>query len=215
MLTGQVRSYTAGTVYMRDGTILSGELKIDKFATKILFKKSTTGEKLKLTARDLKFAKVNDKGIIITLSFKILNGKGKGPKIVQHITEGAVSLYKKLDLDHDYYKSKPPPTTIFNIENPFDPLHQNQPTTTVNGAMAGGVAGFALLYALVLKGEKIWFYGNGNSDIVDYLPKKRGDVMKLFNDCPQAMVKFREVDEKNFDFVYFLNYYNVECNGKR
>lgn len=211
LLVAQVGSYTAGTVFLRDGSELTGKLKIDKFATKILFKDSVTGEKLKLSARELDRAKVNAKGIIATLSFKILNGKGKGPKIVQHIAEGAVSLYKKLDQDHDYYKPTPPKKGFFDFNAPFDPLTQNQSAVNPSGAMAGGMVGFAVLYSLIVKSEKIWFYGTTDADVVDILPKKRKEIMKLFNDCPQAMVKFRDVDEKAFDFVYFLRYYNVEC----
>lgn len=212
-ITAQVTSYTAGKVYLRDGSELTGKLKIDKFATKILFKDSVTGEKLKLSARELQRAKVNAKGIIATISFKILNGKGKGPKIVQHISEGAVSLYKKLDQDHDYYRPNPPSKGFFDFNNPFDPLTQNRSAISPSGPMAGGAVGFALLYSLIIKGEKIWFYGKTDADVVDILPKKRKEIMKLFNDCPKAMVRFRDVDEKEFDFVYFLRYYNVECAG--
>lgn len=209
-LSAQVRKYTAATVYLRDGSVKKGELKIDKFATKILFQENETGTKHKYTARELDYAKVNDKGIITTISFKILNGKGKGPKIVQHITEGSVSLYKKLDQDHDYYKPIPPKKS-YNFTNPFDPLNNTQISSSQNIEISSGAIGFSLLYALAIKNEKIWFYGKQRSDIVDILPKKRNDIMRLFNNCPQAMKKFKNVENKDFDFVYFLNYYNVEC----
>lgn len=148
--------------------------------------------------------------MITTISFKILNGKGKGPKIVQHITEGSVSLYKKLDQDHDYYKPIPPKKS-YNFTNPFDPLNNTQISSSQNIEISSGAISFSLLYALAIKNEKIWFYGKQRSDIVDILPKKRNDIMRLFNNCPQAMKKFKNVENKDFDFVYFLNYYNVEC----
>ena len=47
-------------------------LKIDKFATKILFQENEIGIKHKYTARELDYAKVNDKGIITTISFPFL-----------------------------------------------------------------------------------------------------------------------------------------------
>lgn len=210
-LSAQVQKYTTGSVTLRDGTTLDGELKINSLATTILFKNGETGEKMKLTARELKFATVNEGVIRAKISFKILNGKGKGPKIVQHITEGSVSLYKKLDGDHDYYRPAKPKNTNPVVLN--NTSNGNYPTTAQSGVMVGGLGGYALLYSLMVRSEKIWFYGKQDSDVVDILPKKRDDVMKLFNDCPQAMVKFRDVDDKEFDFVYFLNYYNVECAG--
>lgn len=208
-LYSQVQKYTPGSITLRDGSTLTGELKINTLATMILFKDGETGDKMKLTARELKFAKVKNEVLRVKISFKILKGEGKGPKIVQHITEGAVSLYKKLDGDHDYYRpAKPKSMTNTQFENPAD---ANTSTASQSSVMAGGVAGFSLMYALMIRAEKIWFYGDQDSDLVDILPKKRNDVMRLFNDCPHAMVKFRDVEDKEFDFVYFLNFYNVEC----
>ncbi len=210
-LCAQVQRYTKGHVVLRDGTELKGELKLNGLATTILFKDSLSGGKMKLTARELKYAKVQEGSTRAKLSYKILNGKGKSPKIVQHITEGTVSLYKKLDADHDYYEPVEIDYTFYN--DPFN--NNNSQVVSTNVPMAGGMVGFALLYNLMVASEKIWFYADGDSDIVDILPIKRDQLMQRFNNCPQAMVKFRDVDDKDFDFVFFLNYYNVECAGPK
>lgn len=198
-IQAQTHKYKDAKVLLRNGDTLFGKLKLNNVSTKLLYKNETTGEKLKLSPRDLKMAWVETiSNATATISFKIIEGKGGEPKIVQHLVQGNIMLYKKLDRDHDYY------TTIKKVVS----TGNNIPST--NGAYVT-TSPYSLLYTLMVRSEKIWFYSRGKSDVIKILPKKRDEIMRLFNDCPDAMVKFRNVDEKEFDLIYFLSYYNVEC----
>ena len=198
-LEAQTHTYNEAKVLLRSGDTLSGKLKLNNLSTSLVYKNETSGEKRKLTPREVKLAWVKtSQQTTATISFKIIEGKGGEPKIVQHLVQGNIMLYKKLDRDHDYYTTiKKAVSTVNNI-----------PST--NGAYVT-TSPYSLLYTLMVRSEKIWFYSRVKSDVIKILPKKRDEIMRLFNDCPSAMVKFRNVDEKEFDLIYFLSYYNVEC----
>lgn len=198
LLHTQTHNYRDAKVLLRNGDTLSGELKLNNLSTTLVYKNKSTREKRKLGPREVQIAWVKTTiNTTATISFKIIEGKGGEPKIVQHLVRGNVMLYKKLDRDHDYY------TTLKKM-----PLKNG---TSLSNEFSGVSPTYSLLYNLMVKSEKIWFYSRGISDVVKTLPKKRNDIMKLFNDCPDTMVKFRDVDEKEFDFIYFLNHYNVAC----
>jgi len=198
-LQAQTHTFSEAKVLLRNGDTLTGKLKLNNLSTNLLYKNETTGEKRKLTAREVKLAWVktspNTNAII---SFKIIEGKGGEPKIVQHLVQGNVMLYKKLDKDHGFYTTLKKSTSIPN-------------ESLMSDGFYGAPITYSLLYKLMIKSEKIWFYSRGPSDVVKTLPKKRNDIMKLFNDCPSAMAAFRNVTEKEFDLIYFLSYYNVDC----
>lgn len=198
-LQAQTHTYNEAKVLLRNGDTLSGKLKLNNLSTALVYKNETTGEKRKLSPREVKLAWVKTSlNTTATISFKIIEAKGAEPKIVQHLVQGNVMLYKKLDKDHDFYTTLKKSTSMTN-------------GTSASNEFYGAPANYSLLYKLMVRSEKIWFYSRGPSDVVKTLPKKRNDIMKLFNDCPSAMINFRDVDEKEFDFIYFLNYYNVEC----
>jgi hypothetical protein len=77
-------------------------------------------------------------------------------------------------------------------------------TTTDKWVFSNNISG-------ILYNKAEFFIGKNGSPFIKPLPKKRMEMMQLFNDCAPAMVKYRDVPDKKFDFIQFLNFYNVEC----
>lgn len=203
-LSAQVDGYIDASIFLRNGDSLSGRIKLNTYSTDFVFKDASTNMRRKLGPKDVSLVYTKETTPRV-LSFKIVNdGSGAAPKIVEQIVAGKIALYRRLEKAGPFYNPNEFNDGLITVYR----TEKGLKFTYTAPALKSGLTMSKL-------GKKIstFYYGTSDSDIVKKLPKKRNEIMKLFNDCPEAMVKFRDVENKDFDFIYFLNYYNVNCAG--
>ena len=189
--------------YLKSGDSIIGKTKINSVYTKFIFKEEDTGKKVKLGPRDINYIKTREE-FPKKLLYKIVEGSGAEPKIVQKIVDGKTSLYIKIGLSYGFTKDSPfSKSKTTNINNVGERgKYKNQDNFWFSGNLSG-----------ITYSKAKFFLGKNNTPFIKPLPKKRVEMLQLFNNCPQAIVKYREVPDKEFDFIQFLNFYNVECAG--
>lgn len=203
-LQGQIDSYIDASIFLRNGDSLSGKIKLNTYSTQFVFKEAITKRKRKLGPRDVALVYTQET-IPRVLSFKIVNdGKGSEPKIVELILNGKIALYRRLEkAGPGYYPNE--------YEDGYITVYRTEKGLKLKYTAPKVKSGLTMSKL----GKKIstFYYGTKDSDMVKKLPKKRIEVMKLFTDCAPAMRKYRNIPDKKFDFIEFLNFYNVECAG--
>lgn len=201
-LSSQSQTFFIDAVaYLKSGDSIIGKTKVNSVYTKFIFKEEGTGKKFKFGPRDIDYITTREE-FPKELSFKIVEGRAAEPKIVQKIVDGKMSLYVQIDLSYSFTKDSPfskSETANINIVGERGKFNYQD-----NFWLSGNLSGITYTKAQ-------FFLGKNASPFINPLPKKRVKMLQLFNHCPQAIINYRDVSDKEFDFIQFLNFYNVNC----
>lgn len=184
---GQSGEFNTGTLHLRNGDSISGTVKLVWHSNNIIFKKEGSNKRKTYTYKEVKYVQMTGYETNSYI-YKIVDGGGGVPKLLQEvIIDPELSLF--MDTTQKYVP-KTHTGSVLKLGN----VKFIEERTSVKPTLV-----------------PIWFSGKRESDYVAPLPSVREEIMQKFNDCQAVVLKYRNVENKDFYIPEFVRFYNENC----